>query len=181
MQLNILELSRFPDTGATSCTAADYCELFAAEMNSLYLLAFLLTADGDKAEQCFVAALGECVEDPSSFTVWASLRARCAIVSQAIRMMAPAPDHADRFPLVEGQGASDEGKYNPTRAIMRLRTFERFVFVISILESQLDMDCAVVLRCSRREVMIARELALRSLTAAGVSYEEPADPLRWVS
>jgi hypothetical protein len=40
-------------------TVTDFCEIFTEKMHSLYLLSFLLTADKDKAEQCFVGALGE--------------------------------------------------------------------------------------------------------------------------
>jgi hypothetical protein len=46
--------------GATPyAAAADFGEVFTEEMHSLYLLSFLLTADKDKAEQCFIGALGE--------------------------------------------------------------------------------------------------------------------------
>jgi hypothetical protein len=43
-------------------TVADFLRAFDEEMHSLYLLSFLLTADHDKAEQCLVSAMGECVE-----------------------------------------------------------------------------------------------------------------------
>ena len=39
--------------------------------------------------------------------------------------------------------------------------FERFVFVMSILEEQSDEACAILLRCSRRDIMMARVLALK--------------------
>jgi DNA-directed RNA polymerase specialized sigma24 family protein len=42
-----------------------------------------------------------------------------------------------------------------------LDTFERFVFVMATLEGQSDEECAILLRCSRRDVMIARVLALK--------------------
>jgi uncharacterized membrane protein YebE (DUF533 family) len=46
--------------GATPyAAAADFCEVFTEEVHSLYLLSFLLIADKDKAEQCFIGALGE--------------------------------------------------------------------------------------------------------------------------
>ena len=40
-------------------TAADFEQIFTEDMSGLYLLSFLLTADRDKAEECFVAAIGE--------------------------------------------------------------------------------------------------------------------------
>jgi hypothetical protein len=39
--------------------------------------------------------------------------------------------------------------------------FERFVFVMSILEGQSDEECATLLRCSRRDVMMVRVLTLQ--------------------
>jgi hypothetical protein len=47
--------------------AADFGEVFTEEMHSLHLLSFLLTADKDKAEQCFIGALGECLEGMGAF------------------------------------------------------------------------------------------------------------------
>ena len=41
-------------------TASDFCRAFTEELHSLYLLSLLLTADNDKAEECFVNAMGEC-------------------------------------------------------------------------------------------------------------------------
>jgi hypothetical protein len=51
----MLESTHIIDERATTyMTGTDFCKIFTEEMNSLYLLAFLLTADSDKAEQCFV-------------------------------------------------------------------------------------------------------------------------------
>jgi hypothetical protein len=36
-------------------TSADFGQIFHDEMEGLYLLSFLLTADREKAEQCFVS------------------------------------------------------------------------------------------------------------------------------
>ena len=40
----------------------DFRRVFDEDMNSLYLLSFLLTADREKAEQCFVSGLEDAVE-----------------------------------------------------------------------------------------------------------------------
>jgi hypothetical protein len=45
--------------------------------------------------------------------------------------------------------------------VAALSAFERFVFVMSVLEKQSDEDCSMLLGCSRRDVMIARELAFK--------------------
>jgi hypothetical protein len=80
------------ETVAASPTATDYYRIFAEEMETLYLLAFLLAADGDKAEQCFVCALGECVGRIGVFMKRARSWARRAVVEHAVRMIRPVPE-----------------------------------------------------------------------------------------
>jgi hypothetical protein len=153
--------------------AADFGEVFTEEMHSLYLLSFLLTADKDKAERCFIGGLGECLEGISAFMEWARLWARRAIIKQAIRMIGPAPENTDHWPLVGvKKTAVGSPNNNLLAAIVSLSAFERFVFVMSILERMSDGDCLSLLRCSRRELDLARELAVRFLatTDTGSDY-----------
>jgi hypothetical protein len=142
--------------------AGDFCQVFTDEMNSLYLLSFLLTADKDKAEQCFICGLGECVEGIGAFMEWSRLWARRAIIKQAILMMTPAPEDTDYWSSISAKepAAPKDGLF---AAILSLSKFERFVFVLSILEGHSEWDCLTLLRCSRTEVVIARELALNVL------------------
>jgi hypothetical protein len=179
----MLESRHNADERATPyASSVDFCEIFTAEMNSLYLLAFVLTGDNDKAEQCFVSALGECLEESGPFMEWALSCARHTILKQAIRMMMPTPDSLDQLSFVSlHREASTGGKYNATGAIVGLGTFERFVFVMSVLEKKSDEDCSSLLRCSRREITIARELAFRCLTTAGAHYEQAVNSSRWES
>jgi hypothetical protein len=145
-----------PDRKITS-----YCALFADEMHSLYLLALLLTADHDKAMQCFLTAMGECVDKSEAPLEWARPAARWAVVRQAMKVMLPAPDGKATSFLSLGEAAAWE---NPLAGILALKAFERFVFVLAVLEGQSDRDCALVLRCSRDEVTMARMLATECLT-----------------
>ena len=41
--------------------SADFRQVFDEDMEGLYLLSFLLTADREKAEQCFVSGLEDAV------------------------------------------------------------------------------------------------------------------------
>jgi DNA-directed RNA polymerase specialized sigma24 family protein len=50
-----------------------------------------------------------------------------------------------------------------TVAILGLRPFERFVFVMSVLERYSDQDCSVLLGCARRDVVAARLRAFQQL------------------
>src|ERR1700761_1822335 len=162
------------DGGATPyAAAADFGEVFTEEMHSLYLLSFLLTADKDKAEQCFIGGLVECLEGMGAFMEWARLWARRAIIRQAIRLIGPAPENTDHWPLVSVTKTAVASPNNSLlAAIVSLPGFERFVFVMSILERLSDGDCLSLLRCSRREFDLARELAVRYLatTETGNDY-----------
>jgi hypothetical protein len=60
---------------------------------------------------------------------------------------------------------------NPFATIVSLPAFERFVFVMSVLEGQSDEECQDVLRCSRLEIVMAREVTFRLIAASGPSSE----------
>ncbi len=160
---------------ATPClTVTDFFNIFNEEMHSLYLLAFLLTADHDKAEECLVSAMGDCLEGVGVFTDWARSWTRGAVLTRAIQMVMPTPEHADSVPLISLERSHTPAEDNPFAAILLLDAFERFVFVMSILEGQSDEKCAILLKCPRRDVTIARVLALkRQLGTAALAEEAP--------
>ena len=130
-------------------------------MHSPYLLAYLLTADHDKAEECLVSAMGECAEGIGVFMDWARSWTRGAVLKHAIRMIMPTPEQADCVSLIGLGRSAMLAENNPFAAILLLDAFERFVFVMSILEGQSEEQCALLLRYSRRDVMMARVLALK--------------------
>src|ERR1700761_5215476 len=115
-------------------TATDFFKTFNEDMDSLYLLSFLLTADSEKAEQCLVSAMGECVEGVGVLKDWARSLTRGAVIKHAIRMIQPAPDTADHVPFFSLKRAPTPAETHPFAAILLLDTFERFVFVMAILE-----------------------------------------------
>jgi hypothetical protein len=153
-------------------TVTDFFNIFNEEMHSLYLLAFLLTADLDIAEECLVSAMGECVEGVGVLTDWARSWTRGAVLKRAIQMVLPAPEHADSVSLISLERSDTLAENNAFAAILLLDAFERFVFVMSILEGQSDEECAILLRCSRRDVTIARVLALKRQSSTHVLAEE---------
>lgn len=138
-----------------------YCKVFTDEMHSLYLLSLLLTADHGKAEQCFIAAVSEDVDNGEAPAEWIRHSARWSIVRHAIRMIRPVPDIAQSAASVSLRGSALSAQNNPFAGIFSLEAFERFVFVMSVLEGRSDGDCALLLRCSRREVTMARVLAIK--------------------
>jgi hypothetical protein len=50
-----------PLSHAGYATCSDFCKSFAADLQPMYLLAFLLTGTHIAAEQCFVSALEQAV------------------------------------------------------------------------------------------------------------------------
>jgi hypothetical protein len=160
----MLERTRlFDERTARYATVADFCGIFTEEMHSLYLLSFMLTADNHKAEQCFVSGMAACKQEIDVFMEWARTYARPAILKHAIRMFMPAPEHTDNFSYISLKETATPGKNSLLAAIVALSAFERFVFVMSVLEGQSDDECSTLLRCSTRDVMIARELTLKRL------------------
>ena len=150
------------ETPISYATVDDLFEIFNEELSSLYLLSFLLTADSDKAEQCLIAAIGECVEGGGGiFMDWARPWTRQAVLNHAIEMIMPAPERANNVLFISVKQAQMPAEDNPFATILSLDAFERFVFVMSILEGQSDEQCAMLLRCSPRDVMMARVLALK--------------------
>jgi hypothetical protein len=163
----------FVDERTTSYpTVTDFFTTFSEEMHSLYLLSFLLTADPDKAEQCLVSAMGECVEGIGVPMDWARSWIRGAVLKHAIRMIKPAPEQTDHVSFFSLEKSAAPAESHPFAAILLLDTFERFVFVMSILEGQSDEECAILLRCSRRDVMMARVLAVKRQSSPDALAEE---------
>jgi hypothetical protein len=161
------------ETSSRYATATDYYRIFVEEMDSLYLLAFLLTADKEVAEQTVVAGLGECIERVGVFLERARSSARRAIVKDAIRKIRPVPpEDANEF-FGSAKVPETVGARTPFAIIASLRAFERFVFVMSVLEGQPDEDCQSLLSCSRQDIVMARKAAMKlfGITTRRVEFD----------
>jgi DNA-directed RNA polymerase specialized sigma24 family protein len=145
----------------------DFRRIFSEDMNGLYQLSLLLTRDPQKAEQCFVSGLEDWVAGNSVFREWAHSWARRAIIQNAIRELNPRPSQSNRVsPTIFAdidQLLSGPGKYFEIDAVLGLEDYERFVFVMSVLEHYSEHDCALLLGCSVLEVREARTRALHAL------------------
>jgi hypothetical protein len=106
------------------------------------------------------------------FMDWARSWTRGAVLKHAIQMIKPAPEHTDCVSFITLKRSATPTENNPFAAILLLDAFERFVFVMSILEEQSDEECAILLRCSRRDVMMARLLALKRQSGTDTLAEE---------
>ena len=168
----LAQLRNTDETETSYTSVTDFAEIFAEEMRSLYLLSFFLMANKDKAEQCFVGAFGDCVEGIDAFRNWSRQRARRATIKQATRMIGPAYKDTDDWSVDKVKEKSSAPKGSLFAAVISLQAFERFVFVMSVLERQSDGDCLSLLKCSRREIKIARELVLSFLTTIDTSGDQ---------
>src|SRR5271156_6928293 len=83
----LLPMNSVDERVTSYSTVTDFFRAFNEEMHSLYLLAFLLTADHDKAEECLVSAMGACVEGIGVFMDWARSWTRGAVLKRAIQMI----------------------------------------------------------------------------------------------
>jgi DNA-directed RNA polymerase specialized sigma24 family protein len=94
------------------------------------------------------------------------LGAKRAIIENAIRELKPRPSHSNS-PLSGGifpnaDQPSKDGHFEMD-AVLRLADFERFVFVMSVLEHYSEHDCALLLGCSATEIRESRTRALKEL------------------
>ena len=154
----------FTDISREYATSTEFCREFTENMDSMHLLSLLLTADLMKAEECFVRGLADCVTGSFVFRDWARSWARRTIIQNAIRMFAPRKDNSavaevPSGPVGHSFGRTPEAGY-AIGSILRLKDFERFVFVMSVLEKYSDQDCALLLGCSRQDIGETRMRAL---------------------
>jgi hypothetical protein len=146
----------------------DFLKIFDEDMNGLYQLSFLLTGDHQKAERCFVAGLEDCVKDSRVFREWARSWAKRVIVKNAIRELHPRWSHSNSFahaPIIfsSNRQLSGPSGHFDADAVSGLADFERFVFVLCVLEHYREHECAVLLDCSDSEVGGARMQAIEEL------------------
>ena len=139
-------------------TAQDFCCEFHTGMSSLYQLAFLLAADHEAAENIFIAGLEECLNGIPVFKERISWWAKRVIVTNAIRLIGPVSRQANDPPVVRGGSEARSGRSEA--AITLLPTFARFVFVMTVLEKFSTIECAVLLRTTRQDVLQARSRAM---------------------
>jgi len=160
-------------------TAADFQQIFTEDVNSLYLLSLLLTGNQDRAEECFVAGIGESAKGNHVFKEWAHSWARRTIIQSAIRLIAPRERSAATILNPVDAVAMDKVPFvlhAEVRAILELAPLERFVFVMSVLERYSDHECSILLGCPRRDIATVRARAMQQLvTLLRLKHRSPAD------
>jgi len=158
----------------------DFHTIFREHLTELYQLSFLLTRDPARTERCLVSGIEDCVTENRVFREWARSWAKRTIVQNAIRELKPRSSHSNSplsgatFPDA-GQLLGGAGGHFAMDAVLGLEDFDRFVFVMSVLEHYSEHDCGLLLGCSAREIREARTRALKELIGSShmESFAEP--------
>ena len=147
-------------------TRADFLKIFDEDMNGLYQLSLLLAGDHQKAERCVVSGIEDCAKENRVFREWARAWAKRVIAENAIRELNPrrTVSISSTIPTVFSRHwqSSSAGHFDMD-SVLGLADFERFVFVLCVLERYREHECALLLGCSASEVREARTQAIEEL------------------
>jgi RNA polymerase sigma factor (sigma-70 family) len=157
----------------------DFCRIFAEDETGLYLLSLLLTADSEKAEQCFVAGLDDSIRGNPVFKEWARSWSKRMIIKNAIRIVAPAqgritaPRQIAPTLIKDTQHVSDQKVLasefgHSLTAVLQLAPLERLVFVMSVLERYSIQECSILLNFSKQQVAKSLARALQQMSLADI-------------
>ncbi len=160
---------------STYATYADFCKAFESEMDRLYLLAFLLTANHKLAEGCFLRVLEEVPMDNTMLkpcvSTWVRRRlAECALGSVFEQPFRPDIRREGWFENINA------GMY--VDAVAQLDDLERFVLVLAVLEGYSSQECSLLLGCNLRTDSGAKARALEKLGTTTRKVLESGECLR---
>ena len=150
----------------------DFREIFTEDEAGLRLLALLLTGDRDRAEQCLVQGLNNESTDNQAFHDWAHSWSKRAIVKNAIQALAPSPQQSNGH----FRGSSIRLPQTLAGAVSCLEAFERFVFIMSLVEGYSVQECATLLNATAQQVTIAKSHAVEHV-ASLLPAEESVQPI----
>jgi DNA-directed RNA polymerase specialized sigma24 family protein len=152
--------------------SVDFCRLFSTDIDSLYSLALLLTGRHESAEDCLLGALESCLTGrpvpEGSVRSWI----RWGVMRQAATVVSSMQDVAPGLPPHALDSTSTENTV--MLAIAELPAFERFAFVVTVLEKCSIKECARLLRCKLQDVIQSRVTAMQTLSAGLQLF--PSDP-----
>ena len=134
----------------------DFCGLFLNEMDSLYQLAFLLTANSELAHMSVLTALEDC-KKAKVFKPWSRSWSRLAVIERALNAK-----HEGQ-PEDSVQSIRNDRSVQ-AQAILQLGRFERYVYTLSVLEKFSIRDCGILLKSGKRAVAEAKVRALQQVS-----------------
>lgn len=138
----------------------DFCDAFVKDMKPLYLLAFLLTANHQDAEQCFATVLeaaSEAMVFRGSVRSWIRQTLIKVAIHRVLRRLGDNGQTRDSW--------EDSVARISFNAVAHLASLERLVFVIAVLERYSVKECSLLLDCSEQAIVTARLRALKDLSS----------------
>jgi len=154
-------------------TTEDFCRVFHQNLDSLYVLALLLTGDQSDAEKCFVAGFADSVITNRVFKEWAYAWAKIAIIKNAVSKVHPRLDSSSPALIREVDSELPDASNIELHAVLALPGFIRFVFVLSVLEQFTERDSARLLGCSIKELRRSRVRGLELIANSDVHDQSP--------
>jgi DNA-directed RNA polymerase specialized sigma24 family protein len=147
-------------------TPEEFRKILDEDLNRLYQLSFLLTTDHQKAERCFVDSIEDCANENGVFREFARPWTKRVVVENAIRELKPRPRRSNSLslPPLRNQPWSGPTGHFTANALLGLADFDRFVFVLCVLERYRENDCALLLGCSASQVREAWTRAIETLS-----------------
>lgn len=142
----------------------EFVSVFESERLGLQRLALLLTANSEAAKRCLIRAFRECVSSGSVSKEWVLSWTRRMVIRNAISLVmglggqsfVNTNDDADNG-LIAFFPDDSPGAIAESKSILGLPEFDRFVFVICVLERYSMHDCALLLGRSPRDISEARQ------------------------
>ena len=118
-----------------------------------------------------LAGIEDCANENRVFREWARAWTKRVILENAIRELKPRRSHShwSLLPSVfsHNQQSSCPCRHFEADAVLRLADFERFVFVMCLLERYRESECALLLGCSASQVREACTRAIQALASIG--------------
>lgn len=137
---------------------------FAAAMNDLFCLAFLVTAHADRAEECVIRSIRECMKSTRILREGLPAWVRNSIIRNGIaianQFKKDSQEDKECIAVIPPSSRAPAGLADYSAGVLELSSFDRLVYVICVLEHYTSRHCALLLRTSREEVREARIRAL---------------------
>lgn len=154
----------------------DFRQIFTEDADGLRLLALLLTGDRAIAKRCLVEGL-DAEQDNVTFREWAHSWSKKAIIKNAIQAISPSPGQA-LSSEVDGHrnGHRRPAPVTLAGAVSRLPSFERFVFILALVEGYSVHECSELLGVGAQEITFAKSRAVEQVAHLLPIEESPQLP-----
>ncbi len=144
-------------------TCADFCEVFRRNTTQLYLLALLLTANHQEAQECFVGAMDKAFAERNVFRGWEESWSKRCLIQHAIGAIIFQSGRRETQRDVWLQDACEIRFPALLDGVTQLKPAERFVFVMTVLEGYSLKETALLLDRTPESVHNLRIEALQRL------------------